>query len=529
MASTLTVLVICLISLCFWIIAEFFWDVLHSPLNAAKDAHWSVKFCGAWIRWQRIYERDAQAVHEAHVRLGPVVRLGPKELSVNDVDGGLKPIYDGRLPKTDFYDVASSYGELPMVALRDEKPHQQRKRLVAKPYGKSTLMQSHEWQAQQSSLADDLVRGLGKLLETGSELDLYDVFFAWSLAAISAYIFGRTGCLNLLDDIPEASRVREQYFSQRTPQFISAVLPIPSALRHWTGTEEEIRWIWQLQDQAEKALGYVSPQEGWQTIYGFMKKSFRPLRSKQSDPDTPLTAKEAAILSSEMQDHMIAGIDTSTSALTACSWLLSLKYNQHWQDRLREEIRQVPSSIHTSQLEHLPILNAVIMETLRLFPPVAGGQPRVTDKSIVVGPRDNEVNVPPGVKIHCQAQSLHRSSIFEDPENFRPERWLDSSPEKRKDMDRWFWAFGSGTRRCIGAFHMKLTLCFCRAFANSCLIVGEYLGLSNIRLAMATIWGQFQTQEGPTTRLKMSQGIVSMPIPTEGSFIRLHVERVGSR
>ena len=54
-------------------------------------------------------ERDAPAVQDAHVRCGPVVRLGPNEVSVNDVDGGLKPIYDGRMPKHDFYQVAVSY------------------------------------------------------------------------------------------------------------------------------------------------------------------------------------------------------------------------------------------------------------------------------------------------------------------------------------------------------------------------------------------------------------------------------------
>lgn len=93
----------------FYFFIKLCYRILYSPLNSASDAHWSVKLCGLWIWWHRVNERDAPAVQDAHVRCGPVVRLGPNEVSVNDVDGGLKPIYDGRMPKHDFYQVAVSY------------------------------------------------------------------------------------------------------------------------------------------------------------------------------------------------------------------------------------------------------------------------------------------------------------------------------------------------------------------------------------------------------------------------------------
>jgi len=105
-AVAATIAVLCTI---FYFLIKFSYRVFYSPLNSAPDAHWSVKFCGLWIWWHRVNERDAPAVQDAHVRCGPVVRLGPNEVSVNDVDGGLKPIYDGRMPKHDFYQVAVSY------------------------------------------------------------------------------------------------------------------------------------------------------------------------------------------------------------------------------------------------------------------------------------------------------------------------------------------------------------------------------------------------------------------------------------
>jgi hypothetical protein len=488
-------------------IGKYFWDVHHSPLNAAKDAHWSVKYTGAWIWWQRVADQDAHAVHEAHVRCGPVVRLAPKELSINDVDGGLKPIYDGRLPKTDFYDIAASYGEAPMVAIRGEKEHQVRKKHLARPYGKTLLTNSDGWTEQQEVLAKEFVQSIQKALESGLTVDLYDYFFAWSLATITCYIFGPDGCLNLISDIPGTRKFLESYFWQRTPQFLSAVIPIPSIIRKWTGHAEELAFIKELQEKVSDKPSQNN-RDAWETVFSFMKSSMLRAQPKDATTNQGLDSKEEAMMSSELQDHVVAGIDTSTSALSACAWLLSLPRNRQWQDRLRAELHQNNTPGRYTHLEQLPVLDAIIQETLRLFPPAAAGQPRMTDKCIIAGPPEHEVTVPPGVKIHCQAQSIHRSSVFEDAEAFHPERWLDSPPEKRKEMERWFWAFGSGTRRCVG----------------------EHLGLSNIRVAMAALWSNFETTETEQTQLTMSKGLIAMPLPNkEGDFIRVRMEYIANR
>lgn len=49
---------------------------------------------------------------------------------------------------------------------------------------------------------------------------------------------------------------------------------------------------------------------------------------------------------------------------------------------------------------------------------------------------------------------LHRNeAVFPEAETFKPTRWLPShtSDEHLKEMHRWFWAFGSGGRMCIGS------------------------------------------------------------------------------
>jgi cytochrome P450 len=47
---------------------------------------------------------------------------------------------------------------------------------------------------------------------------------------------------------------------------------------------------------------------------------------------------------------------------------------------------------------------------------------------------------------------MHRNpSVFHSPSTFDPFRWLGKSEEKRREMDRWWWGFGSGGRMCLGS------------------------------------------------------------------------------
>jgi hypothetical protein len=60
--------------------------------------------------------------------------------------------------------------------------------------------------------------------------------------------------------------------------------------------------------------------------------------------------------------------------------------------------------------------------------------------------------IPARTTISTSSYTLHRNeSVFPSPEVWKPERWLEASSEQRAGMMKWFWAFGSGTRMCIGS------------------------------------------------------------------------------
>jgi cytochrome P450 len=54
--------------------------------------------------------------------------------------------------------------------------------------------------------------------------------------------------------------------------------------------------------------------------------------------------------------------------------------------------------------------------------------------------------------VGCNAWVLHRRpEVFGgDVDVFRPERWIEASPEKLKEMKATMFQFGAGARTCIG-------------------------------------------------------------------------------
>jgi hypothetical protein len=80
-------------------IAQFVYRYWTNPLRAIPAAHPLAHVTSLWInyvRWQSIENATLKRAHERH---GPVVCLGPNEVSVNCVKGGIRDIYAGGFEK----------------------------------------------------------------------------------------------------------------------------------------------------------------------------------------------------------------------------------------------------------------------------------------------------------------------------------------------------------------------------------------------------------------------------------------------
>jgi cytochrome P450 len=185
---------------------------------------------------------------------------------------------------------------------------------------------------------------------------------------------------------------------------------------------------------------------------------------------TTLSQPELSI-ASEIFDHVLAGQETTGVTLTYLSWHLS--QSQDLQRDLRVELlalkpdmgfREGRTAIpDPKQLDSLPLLHAVIMETVRRYAPAGGPEPRVTPLS---GCRIGPYEVPGGVRISASVYNLHRDEeYFAKAETWDHTRWLQNpseDEEKAKEQKRQFWGFSSGGRMCLGSnfamYEMKLII-----------------------------------------------------------------------
>ena len=87
------------------------YPIFFSPLSKVPNAHVTAGFSPVWMLWRRYKAQEVQTIHEAHLKHGPIVRLGPNEVSVNCVEDGIKTVYSGGFEKWTWYpNLMDNYG-----------------------------------------------------------------------------------------------------------------------------------------------------------------------------------------------------------------------------------------------------------------------------------------------------------------------------------------------------------------------------------------------------------------------------------
>ncbi|KAF2667772.1 cytochrome P450 [Microthyrium microscopicum] len=163
------------------------------------------------------------------------------------------------------------------------------------------------------------------------------------------------------------------------------------------------------------------------------------------------------LLASDLPDHEIeveifgmtfAAVDTTATVMTYIMYELSC--HTKWQDKLRSELLAAEldgKDYAVSELYKLPILGAVINETMRLHPPAIAGLPRITPPE---GAEIDGLDVPGNVFVSVSPFVSQRNpEIFSEPDTFNPARWLNGECDTPEAQDAWM-LWGKGARECLG-------------------------------------------------------------------------------
>ncbi|XP_010508469.1 PREDICTED: cytochrome P450 705A5-like [Camelina sativa] len=156
-------------------------------------------------------------------------------------------------------------------------------------------------------------------------------------------------------------------------------------------------------------------------------------------------------IKSFVADLLFAGTDTT--AQTTQWTMAEIINNPNILERLREEIDTVVGKtrlIQERDLPKLPYLQAVVKEVLRLHPP-GSFFARVPQEGCRIG----EFYVPEETSLIVNVYAVMRDPDFwEDPNEFKPERFLTSSRSGKEDERREkalkYIPFGGGRRGCPG-------------------------------------------------------------------------------
>ena len=197
---------------------------------------------------------------------------------------------------------------------------------------------------------------------------------------------------------------------------------------------------------------YQAALENLDSVVADLIASRRGTEGSDDDPDPPmdvlsilLRARERGEqsrrqLRDEVVTMLLAGHDTTALTLTY-SWYL-LANHPGIEQRVQAEADAVEGPVTFEDVRSFDLLERVIQEAMRLYPPVYVLFRQPTRDVELGGYR-----VPEGSAIMLPQWAVHRSpDWWDDPDQFDPNRWLEQGDRPRFA----YFPFGGGPRHCIG-------------------------------------------------------------------------------
>ncbi|OCL06977.1 cytochrome P450 [Glonium stellatum] len=408
---------------------------LTSPIRSLPGPL-SAKLSSKWLLTKDLAGSKATTVHALHQKYGPVVQLSPNEISFSSIES-IKDIYGQgtKCIKSPAYD---NFGRRGLFQIQDPEEHRQRAKRVSHIFSQASLLNMEPLVQEQISL---LISSIEK--NSGKQFDALHWLRMTALDVSGEVLLGKSF---------EALKGNEP----------------PPYIHHL----DNAYLVWSLEGLAPwlcKVLSFL-PIKGLQEfmgsgnyVYGYGEDAMREYirhygrEPKRRDLLTKLIAgnpKENikpltdAEISVEVSNLIFAATDTTGNTMTYMVYQLCC--HPKWQAKVREEIRNSAaksSNFSFESVQSLPIVNAIIHETLRFNPVVPSGLPRITPPQ---GCKIGGMFIPGKTIVSAQALTTQRNpDFFPNPDSFNPQRWLSTNggtPQMKDSMLVW----GKGTRTCLG-------------------------------------------------------------------------------
>ncbi|KAK5795877.1 hypothetical protein VI817_005162 [Penicillium citrinum] len=404
-------------------IAFYIGQGLFTPL-AKIPGPWYTQFTSLWIKYQEFTANRRVSVHLLHRRYGPVVRLGPNEISFTSLDA-IKEIYasgGSGYDKTEFYSLFKQFKIKTMFSTLSRDEHSRRKRLFAERYAMTNVMKTKPLAA----IHERAMTFVAQCAEAGQKsVDIYVLLHCYAVDCVTHFMFSPGGLKSL--NIKKDFEIMQELTYHQSLQKSLLAYYLPRLEPHFPKYLHP--------RSAPKANQYVLEMASQTDL------DDHSLLEKLKRKDSNLELMQAA---AECKDHMAAGIDTTGDGLCFLMWELSQPQNMNFQRRLQHELKNAAAD---APLDSLVYLDAVIKEALRCSPPIPMSLPRYVPSG---GRVIDGYHIPAHTIVSCQPYTVHRSDekVFPEPDRFNPDRWLDARGTVERNRN--FFAFAVGGRGCTG-------------------------------------------------------------------------------
>ncbi|GAP93176.1 putative cytochrome P450 [Rosellinia necatrix] len=400
-------------------------------------------------------------IKELHQQYGPVVRINPHEVHVED-STWLDTLYCG-----------SSHGirnKYPPAAHMTGTPngtfgtlmhstHRRRRAAISPLFSKGACA------ASECTIYDNVDRMLERIdhqIRATGSAEMRKIYLAFTTDTLSEHCFGRSTGL-LLDDQAAVEW-------QRTIKAVAILTPlakqfpwvIPLALKCplrplqliVPDLARIVKARRDLNSQAQEAVK-VRSRHSEEPSKKFLKfpnpnrrvDLFDTILSNKSLPDSE---KEDDRMAQEGFVAIVAGGETTGRAMAIATYHI-LANREAVLSRLVKELHDAmpepDARLPLRDLESLPWLTAVLKESLRMLALVTSRLPLISpDKPLTYG----KWSIPAGIPVSMTLRDvLLDPVVFEQPTSFKPERWLSSNPDLQEIMQNYV-PFGRGSRMCLG-------------------------------------------------------------------------------
>ncbi|KAM6530353.1 hypothetical protein FALCPG4_008476 [Fusarium falciforme] len=397
-----------------------------------------------------------QRILKLHQKYGPIVRIGPNFLSFNHPDA-MKEIRGHRKTGTgeNSKEPHAATPNADNIIGANRPDHQRFRRALANGFSARTMQ---EQEPIIKSYVDSFIQVLHEECADGKEpvnVEQWLNFLTFDIVGDLA--FGESfGCLVEKKYNPW---VRHIFKGIKDIAYMTNFGRIPwlaRILKLFTPKSVSNKWAEHREISSEKvrkrlAMEYDRPD--------FVDSMVKKTKSAGAD----ITFDE---LASNAQLIVLAGSETTATLLSAATYYLTT--HPDILTKLNDEVRSAfttEDEIDMISVSKLPYMLAILNESLRMFPPVVNGVPRL------IGPGGDTIigqYIHEGTTVDIWHWAVYRNpDHFAQPNDFIPERWLGDT-RFDNDAKRALQPFSIGPRDCIGKnlAHAEMRLILARLAWN---------------------------------------------------------------